>query len=355
MATSTAPEKAITSNTATPKLPPEEKFWQRYSPHQEMPLSAVSSLALHGLAIGGLIMLAYLGWLGFKKPSNSLPVEPVRFVTGGGGGKRTGSGNGPGIGQGSEAVADTKVDDNNKPPTEPDPQRPKLDPTAVAAAFPELQKDPDFKRMIQDGNPNLSRFGKVDKLAIDKLRDGLNPGKGRGGPGKDGGRGTGTGTGDGDGRGEGQSGNLSNREKRMLRWSMIFDTRTGTDYLNQLRGLGAILAIPTGPDGKTYKIVRDLSGRGPAKLLDEDISSIQRIFWIDDRPESVSSLMAALHCNLKPGHFVAFMPPSLEEELFEKEKKFKGLSEDQIHETKFRVIQDRQRGYVPVVSSQTGK
>ena len=36
----------------------------------------------------------------------------------------------------------------------------------------------------------------------------------------------------------------------MLRWSMIFDTRTGMDYLNQLRGLGAILAIPTGADGK---------------------------------------------------------------------------------------------------------
>ena len=27
-----------------------------------MPLSAVSSLALHGLAIGSLIMLAWLGW-----------------------------------------------------------------------------------------------------------------------------------------------------------------------------------------------------------------------------------------------------------------------------------------------------
>src|SRR5262245_15547896 len=79
MASTTPPEKNTPKNAATPKMPPEEKFWQRYSPHQEMPLSAVSSLVLHGLAIGTLIMLAYLGWFGFKKANASLPVEPVRF------------------------------------------------------------------------------------------------------------------------------------------------------------------------------------------------------------------------------------------------------------------------------------
>jgi hypothetical protein len=353
MATNT-PTKAAPNATQNPKLPPEEKFWQRYSPHQEMPVSAASSFALHLLVIGGLVMLAWLGWLGFRKPAGKVEVEPVRFaLPGGGGGKHSGSGDNPGIGQGADPVATESPNDPNQPV--PDQERPKLDPRVALAAPPEVQKDPEFKRLFQSGNPNLNIFSRVDKNVVAKLRDGLNPGQGRGGSGKDGGKGSGTGTGEGDARGDGPSGALTQREKRMLRWAMIFDTRTGHDYLNQLRTLGAILAIPTGADGKSYKIVRDLSGRGPAKLLDEDVSSIQRIFWIDDRPESVDSVMLALQCKLRPNHFVAFMPPSLEEELFQLEKKYKGRSEDQIHETKFRIVPDRQRGYRPVVTSQTPK
>ena len=139
----------------------------------------------------------------------------------------------------------------------------------------------------------------------------------------------------------------------MLRWSMIFDTRSGQDYLNQLNSLGAFLGIPVG-DGKSYKIVRNLSQR-PAKLLDEDISKIQRIFWIDDRPESVLSIMQAIGYPNVPTHFVAFMPPELEQEMYELEKKFRGRSEDQIHETKFRAVLGRDKRYHPVVIEQTGR
>jgi hypothetical protein len=356
MATQSNPETTTRNSTTPAKLPPEEKFWERYSPHQEMPLSAVSSLALHGLVIGGLIMLAWLGWLGFKKPAAALPVEPVRFATGGGGGQKGGEGSGKGVGHGAEAVeTETKNDQNQQQPTDPEPPRPKLDPTAVAAIPQDVLKDADIKRLVESGNPNLNIFSRVDKSVVSKLRDGLKPGKGQGGTGEGGGKGGGKGMGEGDGVGEGKSATLSQREKRMLRWSMIFDTRTGLDYLHQLRSLGAILAIPTGPDGKTYKIVRDLSGRGPAKLLDEDISSIQRIFWIDDRPESVQAIMQAIHCNLHPTHFVAFMPPALEQELFELEKKYRGLSEDQIHETKFQVVRGGPNGYRPIVASQVGR
>ena len=40
--------------------PPEERFWKRYSPHHEFPLSAVGSFALHFLGGGGLIVAALL-------------------------------------------------------------------------------------------------------------------------------------------------------------------------------------------------------------------------------------------------------------------------------------------------------
>jgi len=356
MTTQSTPEKATRNTTPPSKVPPEEKFWQRYSPHQEMPLSAVSSLALHGLVIGSLIMLAWLGWLGFKKPAAALPVEPVRFATGGGGGQKGGVGNAPGVGHGAEAVETETKEQNQQQPADPEPPRPTLDPKTVAAIPQDIMKDSDIKRLVQSGNPNLNIFSRVDKSVMSKLRDGLNPGKGQGGPGEGGGKGSGKGSGEGDGVGEGKSANLSQREKRMLRWSMIFDTHTGQDYLHQLSALGAILAIPTGPDGKTYKIVRDLSGKGKVKLLDEDVYAINRIFWIDKRPESVRALMQALHCDLQPKHFVAFMPEALEEKLAKLEKEYcerRGRNEDQIEETKFRVKPDGRGGYVAEVEFQT--
>lgn len=353
MATNAVAEKA-TPNAQPTRVPPEEKFWQRYSAHHEMPLSTMGSFALHLLGIGGLILVAWLGWFGFGKNAGSIPVEPVRFVTGGGGGKPGGVGDGPGVGTGVEADTDPKADPNQKPPAENDPKRPTLDPTAIAMAPTEVQNDDTFKRLVQSGSPNLNIFKQVDQTALSKMRDGLNPGRGGGGPGQGGGKGDGTGMGEGDGRGNGKNASLSQREKRMLRWSMIFDTRTGMDYLTQLRALGAVLAIPIGGDGKSYKIVRDLSGTGPVKLLDEDISKIQCIFWIDDRAESVASLMHALRYPGNPSHFVAFMPVELEQELFELEKRYKGRTEDQIHETKFKVFRSN-RGYKPIVVEQKAR
>jgi hypothetical protein len=331
MATAPPASPKVNSKPQEPglRVPPEEQFWQRYSPHQEMPLSGLASFALHLLVIGMLVFLAWMGWLGFKKDNRSVPVEPVRFSSGGGGGKKIGDGNGPGVGEGALEASDSKGETPN-----PDPlKRPALNADAITAAPPAYQNNADFKRYIQEGNPNAGVFARV--AIASKLADGLNPGRGQGGAGKDGGKGNGVGTGEGDGVGDGKSGKLNQREKRMLRWSMIFDTRSGGDYRTQLQALGAVIAVPVGNDRKNYKVIRDLSGRG--KLLDEDITKINCIFWVDDRAESVRSLMGALGINSMPDHFIAFMPLKLEDELFRKERAYKGLEEDQIFETHFRV------------------
>ena len=52
---------------------------------------------------------------------------------------------------------------------------------------------------------------------------------------------------------------LTQRQKRVLRWTMLFDTRDGDEYAEQLRALGAILAVP-GKD-REYLVIRDLSKR----------------------------------------------------------------------------------------------
>jgi serine/threonine protein kinase len=128
------------------------------------------------------------------------------------------------------------------------------------------------------------------------------------------------------------------RKKRGDRWKLLFRTNNGAEHLNQLRGLGAILAIPVteGPP-PTYRVVRDLARR-PARLLAEDVSTIQRIDWVDNTPQSVADLMDALGLSIRPSHFKAFMPEEVEKQLYELEKaEAHGRPEDDIKETRFRV------------------
>jgi hypothetical protein len=136
------------------------------------------------------------------------------------------------------------------------------------------------------------------------------------------------------------------RVKRQLRWTMTFNTRDGSDYLHQLKALGAILAYE-GLDGK-YMIIRDL-GKRPAKA--EAAALPDRIYWIDDRPESVKSLAVALGIPT-PKKFVAFFPENLEKELLRKELAYAGRSEQDIHETRFNIV-PAPTGYTPRVVSQT--
>jgi serine/threonine protein kinase len=132
---------------------------------------------------------------------------------------------------------------------------------------------------------------------------------------------------------------LTQRKKRGDRWQMMFNTANGGDYLGQLRGLGAILAIPvreTSSD-REYRIVRDL-GLRPVKLLEGDITNIMRIDFVDSNPSSVLGVMRALGLTIKPSHFVAFLPEELENKLAEMEKAAAGgRSEDDIQLTKFRI------------------
>jgi hypothetical protein len=216
----------------------------------------------------------------------------------------------------------------------------------------DLPKEDEAVRVVASPADRLNALSEKARSAL-VLRE---PAKvapaGTGGTGSGGGKGSGVGTGTGAGTGEGTA-QMNQRQKRMLRWTMTFDTRNGQDYLKQLRGLGAILAIPEeGKDGE-YEVIRDLS-RHPAQPQAEDVRKIQRIFWIDNNPSSVMGMMQALGLNRRPSHFVAFMPEELEQKLFELEHKYRGLKEEQIHETRFKVNHTA-RGYEPEVIHQTPK
>lgn len=128
---------------------------------------------------------------------------------------------------------------------------------------------------------------------------------------------------------------LTKREKRMLRWTLSFGDITEEEYVKQMQELGAILAFPTAKN--EYRVVRELSKR-PVEEKAEDIAKINRIYWFDKKAESVRSVCKLLGIKGSPDYFIAFFPEKLENELFDKELKYKNLKEDDIQETKFKVI-----------------
>src|SRR5437016_12516859 len=80
-----------------PLLPPDEKFWQRYSPHHEFPLAGVTSFFIHGLVLGILVLAAL--WYMFQRDSDSYkpPSMDVVQVSGGGDAFGEGAGGEPGL------------------------------------------------------------------------------------------------------------------------------------------------------------------------------------------------------------------------------------------------------------------
>ncbi len=356
----TAPPPDKNAKPAAKQLvPPDERFWQRYSPHAELPLSSAGSFVVHILLFGLLILASFLGTLFFNS-NRSLPVDAVQMS--GGGGNPKGIGTGPNNGADPVEAAppsnEKPATDTNPPENTPPPDL-KVNPNTTPK--PEFKDQPGRQITMEESNKTLQNL---------RLRAGTIPtpgssspsssGYGKGGPGSGGGSGGGKGTGIGDASGPGV-GTPSQREKRNLRWSMLFNTTNSTDYVAQLRGLGAILAIPVREDAAKglcdYKILRDLSTSHPAKFSDEDIHNIQRLVrWVDENPESVRGVMAVLRLNLKPSHFLAFMPEELEEKLLRLEidylkKKHPGHKEDDIKATKFR-IKIRNGKYEPEVTKQ---
>jgi hypothetical protein len=325
-------------DTQGPLVPPDEQFWKRYSPHGEAPTSMIGSVALHALVFGGLALGALFVGLLINQAPRSLPIEPVRLA--GGGGSKTGVNGGNGGPQ--EDVGPGQPGEASQPGAEEAPARPSLNPVETARVNETYEAD--AARLIQRTESGKA-IARLSDSIRKKLRLAAPPGKGQGGSGKDGGKGTGAGPGTGDASGPGKA-TLNKREKRMLRWHMRFTASTGSEYLAQLRSLGAILAFPVREgDDPQFKVVHDL--RPGAPLLDEDVSRIQRIYWIDDNPRSVRDVLGALgHPNLRPppGRLVAFMPEELESKLFAMERKYvedvlrKPFDENRIEETNFRVV-----------------
>jgi hypothetical protein len=325
--------------------PPEEEFWQRYSPHHEFPLSSATSIALHLLI---LALLAVAGWwivsMGSAR-SAPLPDVPVYVEPGGGNGPGQ-NGSGPGGDRRDGQVEDVGPDQQKHDrPIDPTPKR-LVQPPVVPPLPP--KDDADLRRLLRESDQAKDELERITEANRQKFRQALRR-AGRPGPGgkdKD--------KGPGNGPGPGGLGTPEQRELRPGRWVMVFDTYSGDDYARQLDSLGAYLGIPH-KDGEkvSYLIIRDLHAR-PATAKFEDLADIGRIHWTDSKRESIAPLCQALGIRPVPDHVLAFFPEELERKLLRLELQYKGLREDQIRETRFK-IRKTADGHEPVVIEQTPK
>ena len=80
----------------------------------------------------------------------------------------------------------------------------------------------------------------------------------------------------------------------------------------------------------------DLTKR-PFKPEVKDLSTIQKIWWIDDNPQSVQGLLAVLGLRLPANRVIAFIPNEVEDELAKAELAYRHLDENDIFETTFAI------------------
>lgn len=198
----------------------------------------------------------------------------------------------------------------------------------------------------------LARIRAMENIAVatraKQLLEGPAAGQGKGGSGSGGGEGTGVGTGKGSGSGPGE-GTGTVRERRRARWRLLFDTASSEDYVNQLIGLGAFLAVEQG-NGE-HLIYRDLAHR-PVRGKVEDIWALDRQRWFPDDPHTTARLARVLGIQPVPTRIILLFPADLEKELLEKEINAFNRKESEIGETVFRFVRRGNR-YEPVVIRQT--
>jgi len=328
-------------DSAEPVIP-DERLWITYSRKWALPLSALTSPILHILLIGLVIALSL--WV--RHEDDALDIDTVVLAEAPGGGVN-------GIDDGMRLGLPQGKDVGEPVVNRPQSTIPEVTNATVPVSH---QPPPDDKPVDVDVNGSLhEKFTNLPPLqSLKPLLQGLPTGSPRatGEGGRGAGKGTGTGPGEGDG--DGAAGRMSQKQKRQLRWTLLFNIKSPRDYLDQLGLMKAIVGVQY-PD-KSIKLIRDPSRRPAVVEAAERVPD--RIFWMDDSPDSVRALAAELGIKDSPWRMIAFFPASVEEELLHKEHAF-GLvfgreTEDQILETIFQVT-DHYGDISISVLRQTGK
>ena len=315
-----------TAEKSTPLIPPDERFWQRYSPHHEFPLSSVASLALHGLVIGTMLLA---GWWMSRRWQDDLAKPPsmdVVQVEGGTGLEGLGGGSGlPGpIDPGGAKKEFVELNPNVKQ-FKADPTTPRLkDPILTPEKLPEVaQTDPDlstteFDDIAKDADKVLRNLMKIptSTQAATKVASKGPPGEGKGtgplGPGRGFKQGPGTGTG-------GPPGRPQTRQD-ILAWRWRFDLAgDGKEHAKKLDAMGVIVGLPDGRGG--IVVARNLKQR-PVKLQNENLEPYKdAVKWYNTKADSLFKLAQELRIPL-PQFVVLLLPKEREDKMAAAEQEY---------------------------------
>jgi hypothetical protein len=308
---------------------PADVRWQNYSIRRALPISVSLSLFLH-VSFILIVITGIFAWL-TRSRNESIEFEPVVLIGPVGGGvsglvEQTGTGH---LTQGPDRIETIDSAEHLPPKVS---MQPVIEPTVP----PMLPTEPPViseSDLVASRLRNLSAIPSIRSF-IEGLPTGQSKRPGRAEGARDGqGRRDGTGEGEGDG----PSGRLTTKQKRQLRWHLLFDISNAADYLDQLHRMKAIVGVQY-PD-RSIRLITDLKKR-PA-ILRPEAQVPDRIFWMDDDPVSIRTICDELGIAPGPVRVIAFFPESLEEELLRKERaygqRFGRSHEDEFVETVFRV------------------
>ena len=314
--TATAGEEQV-----APAGPPEEEFWETYNRRMEFPLSAVASVFLHVLVAAALVfIIVELMDTGEDRSNPDLKLMEVGGLDDVGAGSE---------GSGGKNDPDFITDQNPIKAAEksfPNPQ-----------ALVDAKADINSKIFLDDPNgklpiapSNAKAYSDLDESLRKKLL----------GAGAQQGSGNQPGKGYDDSKGNGPGGNGADSTRaRGLRWVLRFSVRGGSDYISQLRAMGAKILIPLS-DGK-HIIVPDLGNPSSHHAAtDAELSGLAKMIqFSDNRPQMVREIVDALGVSVsgQPKAFWAFFPKTLEEELAQKEKSYRNRRPEDIEETIYRI------------------
>ncbi len=312
-------------------LPPDQTYWQRYSPHHELPLAGMFSLFAHGMVIGLIVLAALLMMVSWESDAGKPPSMDVVQVSGLGDGME-GAGAEPGAPGDAQPIPKEYVLNVTKVPAE-----------ASADVVPNLKEAPKKEFQVPEITPVKpvkdieSLLNNLEKDATDQAKkesvksspklaatSGTGNPKGIGGQGGSGGglgkgvKGTGNGTGGPLGR------KATNAEIYAMRWEFNLESSTASggqkEHVAKLTAMGVIVAfIDT---NGTAHFAQDLRRR-PVSLkpgtMDKYKDSVQ---WKNTSPDSVFHLAKELRLPFMPIMEIILLPKDREQLIADEEMRY---------------------------------
>jgi hypothetical protein len=278
--------------------PGEEQFWKKYNARFECPIGSAVSVLAHVL-IAAVLVFGFLGLMAGNRDRSPVSIIPIEDGD-------TGNGR-PGEDGQFQQLGGTNAKSSAETPPDLKPVKDELE--------RQFREDLGADASIPDD------LAKAYKDLDDDLRKKLLGGKGGAGP------------------GPGGTGADSTRA-RGLRWVLRFGTKSGRDYLNQLKALKAVVMVPVPPENKRMLIIRDPGNpRADEFATDADIAAqADKMQFQDARKDSNEALAEALRLPYTPAAFWAFFPKELEDEMARLEVAFGNKRAEDIRETIFQVI-----------------